>query len=362
MSESYWSKWRPGILVKDQIKTLFENGTLDGHANDIDNSSVDLHLSSEGWEMNGSLKLKNNECFAEVLQSGNFKKRTLHLEDGPETLIPGKTYVFRLQESLKKLDPGLHLCGMATGKSSIGRLDVLTRLVVDGCDSYDCFEDIDSGLLYVEVTPITFPVSVREGTSLNQLRLFRGKPELCRLKEAEIPLFGDLIISDRSDKRDLSLDIMPVPIDNKQVVAFTARESRFLKPQDAIDLSQKRKHDPAKYWKTCTELESDSLLIQAELFYILRSKERFKLPGDIAVYCQAITENLGEIRIHYAGFVHPWFGFERPDGREGTPLIFEVRGHTVDAFLRNRELMARVEFYRTSKPTEFNPDEQSYNT
>jgi deoxycytidine triphosphate deaminase len=55
------------------------------------------------------------------------------------------------------------------------------------------------------------------------------------------------------------------------------------------------------------------------------------------------------MRIHYAGFVHPFFGTERQDGLRGTPLIFEVRGHDVDVSLRHREKMARLEFYRMAE-------------
>ncbi len=80
------------------------------------------------------------------------------------------------------------------------------------------------------------------------------------------------------------------------------------------------------------------------------------LPRDVGVHCQAITENLGEIRIHYAGFVHPGFGLYR--NGVGTPLIFEVRGHTVDAFLRDGEIMANIDFYRLSEGVEFTEEEE----
>jgi len=66
----------------------------------------------------------------------------------------------------------------------------------------------------------------------------------------------------------------------------------------------------------------------------------------VAVYCQAISETLGELRIHYAGFVHPGFGF---DQEKGTPIIFEVRGHNVKIILRDGETLANIKFYRMSR-------------
>jgi deoxycytidine triphosphate deaminase len=74
----------------------------------------------------------------------------------------------------------------------------------------------------------------------------------------------------------------------------------------------------------------------------------FKNDG-IAVYCRAIDETIGEMRIHYAGFAHPFFGRERADRQTGTPLIFEVRGHDVKVTLTDGEKMARLIFYRMSE-------------
>jgi dCTP deaminase len=91
------------------------------------------------------------------------------------------------------------------------------------------------------------------------------------------------------------------------------------------------------------------LTIQSDNFYILRSKEEISVPPGIAIYCRANDETIGEMRIHYAGFVHPLFGWQRKDGRPGTPLIFEVRGHQVKVNLANEERMANLTFYRMSE-------------
>jgi len=87
------------------------------------------------------------------------------------------------------------------------------------------------------------------------------------------------------------------------------------------------------------------------------TKERLSLPKGIAVYCRAIDESIGEMRIHYAGFAHPYFGKNRKDRKEGTPLIFEVRGHNVDVNLVDDEKLARLEFYRMSEDCEPDPSE-----
>jgi dCTP deaminase len=85
--------------------------------------------------------------------------------------------------------------------------------------------------------------------------------------------------------------------------------------------------------------------------------EHISLSGEIAVYCRAIDETIGEMRIHYAGFVHPLFGRERKDRKHGTPLIFEVRGHDVGVTLTDGEKMARLTFYRMSEACEKNKND-----
>jgi len=101
-------------------------------------------------------------------------------------------------------------------------------------------------------------------------------------------------------------------------------------------------------------MQQDFLQLALNHFYIMRSRERFELPKTVAVYCQAVAETIGEMRIHYAGFVHPYFGQERKDEKEGTPLIFEVRGHSINTFLRHGDTLAKLEYYQMSEEDDGN--------
>ena len=119
--------------------------------------------------------------------------------------------------------------------------------------------------------------------------------------------------------------------------------------------AKENRYDPLKYWEPVdvqTKGSEKYIEIEPESFYILRSKERFNLPPNVAVYCRAVTEELGEIRIHYAGFVHPTFGSSNKDeygNPKGTPLTFEVRGHNVKAILRDGETLAHLHYYWMSR-------------
>jgi dCTP deaminase len=198
--------------------------------------------------------------------------------------------------------------------------------------------------MYLEITPFTFRVNVKADISLSQLRLFYSDPkevEICS-KEIFRTVFKDSTANDGS----LSVNLENTGIGGLEVAAFCAERSKSDEPiclwkGDTLA-------DPCKNWKFLKSSNDKRLKIENDRFYILRSKEQIRVPAGIAIYCRASDETIGEMRIHYAGFVHPHFGV-RDDGESGTPLIFEVRGHQVDVSLRHGERMANLTLYRMSQ-------------
>jgi dCTP deaminase len=338
---------RPGVLNQKQVSELKDKVVHGLDDQGIDLSAFDLHLSQEGWEMQASMKPLSREDISKIT-----KEHGKHLQgEGPWELNREGTYIFQLREYLTLQKGHMFQC-QATGKSSIGRLDVLSRLMVNKCAAFDTIEDDGyEGSLYLEVTPITFPIKVKEGLALAQLRLFRGKPEWTELKPKEgLQLYGAMILDEDGQPKtgntsDLTVNLSP---DEKGFIAFRTKDKEEIKDKKlVVDLTQgEESNDPTLFWEPEPVNKNNELEIIPERFYILRSKERFRLPRDVAVYCQAVSETLGELRIHYASFVHPGFGSERD---KGTPIIFEVRGHNVKVRLRDGETLARVKFYRMSQ-------------
>ena len=66
--------------------------------------------------------------------------------------------------------------GFANPKSSIGRLDVFARVITDHGAEFDRIRDGYKGPLYAEISPRSFSILVRTGSSLVQLRIRRGSP------------------------------------------------------------------------------------------------------------------------------------------------------------------------------------------
>jgi dCTP deaminase len=337
-----WDNWTPGVLSKKQMKLLLTSGHLRAKESALGASSLDLTLSSEVYRLpagtvkpSGPLYHKKIELFGELLPAID----PLH----GMILQPRENYLVKLVERLYDLEKSF-IYGQATAKSSIGRIDVLARLVVDGMNCYEFFTpDKSGGDLFLEITPLTFPVRIRPGIALSQLRLFYGSPEGCRLTGPEA---NQTFLRDTTKGDDtLSVDLEPVSVSGHQVIAFRAKQSEQINPLVLWEKTAK----PWEYWDFVLPSSSRHLSLRKGLFYILKSKELLALPKGAAVYCRAIDESLGEMRIHYAGFAHPFFGRSRADNQVGTPLIFEVRGHDVNVSLQDGESMARLQFYRMSE-------------
>jgi len=371
--------WLPGVLSKDQLKYLSREDFVQGIVTsdidkDIGYSSIDLHLSDEGWELiDGSIKPCEGSYIG-ILKNEKLAKKLTPDEKHTFTLKKNKCYIFKLKEGV---NPGplseLNIFGQATAKSTIGRLDIIARLVVDGMQEYDQLDPEKivkraRGDLYLEIIPISFNIRVKEDVAMSQLRFFKGNPNLSLINDKK---FIKAILLEGDGESFLSVDLTNIEI----AKGLKCASLRAVDNSEPIDLWKKKsdeKPKPCEYW--CCDItnpENDNRLriIQNE-FYLLRSKERIYLPSGVAVSARAMDETLGEMRIHYAGFVHPFFGMKREDKKKGTPLIFEVRGHSVDVNLSNHERLAKLNFYRMSEVAKWekkdedpekDPEKEKYN-
>jgi dCTP deaminase len=318
-----WDGWVPGVLNKNQMNELLVGGyiTYSGEAPKLGHSSMDLSLADEAYVMRkGSVKPSQKPYSWFITEKHKLAKKIPKPEGGIYHLKQKKTYVFRLQERLEAAlrNEGV-IFGQATAKSSVGRVDVLARLIVDGMNTYECFDprgmEKGSGEMYLEITPITFDVQVKANTSLSQLRLFYGKPEdvTIRAKELFHTVFRDTSHEDDS----LTVSLAEAMVGDKNGTSCTGVAFRSKKPaknRTPVPLWKfAEKPNPLEYWDVEVADGSNRLYIRPDIFYILRSKEKLYVPKGIAIYCRASDETMGEMRIHYAGFVHPYFGLFRED-------------------------------------------------
>jgi dCTP deaminase len=346
-----------GVLNKEQIKTLL----IDTHRirsdqaikqGDDDYSSIDLPLGNTYYEMSASCRPRSGMKVRQMAELYGSVEQELKL--GTE-FQRNNIYLVKLAWSL---DLPENVYARATAKSSIGRLDSLVRLVADDQSEFDRI-GVNAGHieLYVEVVPITFNLIVNPGMSLSQIRFIKGPEDLCTLSKRALEYEDSdyLVHSDttpapyktaQGDDKGILLSL-ETSADAK--LGFTGFEG-IEETANPIDSSLRgdAAYDPTKFWNPLLAT-NEYITIKRNHFYIFRSKERFKIPAHLAVECQAYSESLGDIRIHYAGFAHPFFGANRANG---TPLIFEVRGHNMDTILRNGDPLAKVYFWKMSHPAE----------
>lgn len=366
-SSTPWIKdrWLPGVLNKEQLIALNNAhviNNIDVAKINNDASALDLHLSSKAWLMKrGSVKpIKKN--YKSILSDSYYAEEYKPQADGTFLLETGHCYVFKIKEELLPYIKQTKFFGQSTAKSTVGRVDLIARVIVDGMHEYENFipDRISSGSLYLEVSPITFNVKVKEGDSLSQLRFFYGEIDDSIIRNKDF-IKSILNIESQTNLGTLSVNLSNVQLTgtNDYAAAFCAIKN----VEDPLELWSKRKYSCKQFWenKVCSENDGmKCITIEEDRFYILRSKEKISLPGDVCIYCRAMDETLGEMRIHYAGFVHPYFGINRADGKEGAPLIFEVRGHNVKVLLTDEEILARLYIYRMSETAPSLPKSTPY--
>lgn len=257
----------------------------------------------------------------------------------PCLLERGCVYIIPLQEELR-LPAGLS--AKANPKSTTGRLDIFTRLITDRATEFDRVPQGYHGKLYVEVVPRTFSIVVQEGTKLNQLRVFQGRPGLSDADLRTLHASSPLVFRDDEPSEPIVSDGLWVTIDLQGTgagpVGYRAR------PHGLIDLSRLRHYDPAEFWEPVYRSRRGSIILNPDDFYILASREQIRVPPDLAAEMVAYEPPIGEFRVHYAGFFDPGFGYG--PGINGTRGVLEVRSHEVPFLLEDGQIVARLIYER----------------
>ena len=300
----------PGILPCQSIEALIAGGAITSDtpfdADQVQPASLDLRLSDQAWRVRASFlpgKRTVEDRIADV------SMHSIDLSPGV-VLERGCVYIVRLQERLN-LPKGL--IARANPKSSTGRVDVFVRLLTDRGGRFDDVAEGYEGALYLEISPQTFPILVRPGTRLNQLRLKAGEPLRLETRSVGVELQGG----------------------DGSIVGFRGRRHAGV-----VDLDNINGHDPRDFWEPLT-LRRGELLLDPGEFYILASSDDVEIPVDQAAEMTPIDPSVGEFRVHYAGFFDPGFGTDEAHGA-GSKGVLEVRTHDTPFLLEHGQIVARL--------------------
>jgi dCTP deaminase len=299
-------------------------------ADQMQPASLDLRLGEKAVRVRASFLPGRREKVAERL-------RDLHLHTidlpGGAVLETGCVYIVPLLESVALPN---HLAAIANPKSSTGRLDVFTRVIADGVNAFDVIPAGHHGPLYAEICPQTFPIVVRKGSRLNQIRFRSGEPQDDDLDLIELQRRERLISSDHADvARGIALSVDLVG-DRDGLVGYRAKRHTGL-----IDVDRRCAYRAAEYWEPIRRSDARRLVLDPDQFYILASKEAVHVPPTHAAEMVPFNPLVGEFRVHYAGFFDPGFGHAAAGGT-GAKAVLEVRSHKVPFILEHGQIVGRL--------------------
>jgi dCTP deaminase len=341
-SESY-GRHSTGILPSHVLKRLIRARREVLAAEDIEDSqiqpaSLDLRVGAMAWRVRASFLPGPNATVRDKLATVALHE--IDLTQGA-VLETGCVYVVPLLESVEF---SARVSGIANPKSSTGRLDVFTRLITDRAQGFDRIEPGYRGPLYAEISPRTFPVLVRKGSRLNQLRVRSGSPQFTdtQLKRlnAEQPLVDGP--ADIDNGLALSVDLRGDSL-SKQVGWRAKRHTGI------IDIDLRASLDPLDYWEPIPASRSETIVLDPDEFYILASREAVAIPPEFAAEMVPFNPLVGEFRVHYAGFFDPGFGHEQGRGR-GARAVLEVRSREVPFIIEHGQIIGRLVFERLTDP------------
>lgn len=341
-----------GILPSQEILHFVQTGIIRSAReiceDQIQPASIDLRLSREAYRVRASfLPGRSTTLLTKATDKGLLTAK-MDLSE-PTLLEPGVIYIIPLMESLNLPSD---VFGIANPKSTTGRLDIFTRLITEHGDEFERVRRGYHGGLYVEVISQSFPIIVQAGMTLNQLRFGRGKFVVAgdaKLKQLD----QDALLID-ADENSGRFDIdrgLRITVDlegnGSGVVAYQAKRS-----SPPIDLSRIDHYDIAEFWSPIYQNDKRQYILDPGEFYILASKQRVRVPADLAAEMLPYDLATQEFRVHYAGFFDPGFGYGRDGEIPGTRAVLEVRANEMRILLEDDQFVGRLNYYNMSaKPS-----------
>jgi len=326
-----------GILPDEAILRLVEAGAIGlvrpPAENQVQPASLDLRLGTRAWRVRASFLPGPEHSVAEKIE--RFSLHAFDLSDGA-VLETGCVYIVPLLESLA-LPEGIE--ASANPKSSTGRLDVFTRVIADRARAFDQVPAGYAGPLYLEISPRTFPILVRTGSRLSQIRFRRGHT---RLSDAEL---ADLHArSPVTSGEPRFAGGLPVSVDlaggGEGLIGYRAKRHTGV-----IDVDRPGAYAIADFWEELRPSADAGLILDPDQFYILASREAVTVPPETAAEMVPFDPLVGEFRVHYAGFFDPGFGHDAAGGA-GSRAVLEVRSREVPFILEHGQTVGRLVYER----------------
>lgn len=324
-----------GILADSDIAALFDTGALKAarplDQDQIQPASLDLRLGAKAYRVRASFMPGPDTPVAKKLE--RLKLHEIDLSEGA-VLETGCVYIVPLLESLALPQD---LSASANPKSSTGRLDIFTRVIVDSAQEFDKVPAGYNGPLYLEVSPRTFPIVVRSGSRLSQIRFRKGAAQL---NEVELTALHEQETLVASATPNISNGGIALSVDlsggDSGLIGYRGKHHTSV-----VDVDKRAMHDVLDFWEPIYDRGHRELVLDPDEFYILVSQEAVHVPPLFAAEMTPFDPLVGEFRVHYAGFFDPGFG-NLSAGGQGSRAVLEVRSHEVPFILEHGQIVGRL--------------------
>ncbi len=337
--------WPTGIYSARLIGELHKQGAItvprEFDADQVQPASLDLRLGEVAYRVRSSFLPGPEMTVAEGVN--RLKLHQIDLSDGA-VLERGCVYIVPLQESLSL--PGA-VSASANPKSSTGRLDIFTRVICDHARGFDQVHAGYEGPLYLEISPRTFPVLVRTGSRLSQIRFRSGDTRLSADEHRALHLDQTLVFGSTQDIGEgvpLSIDLAGEGRDG--LIGYRSKRHTAV-----VDVDKKAALEVRDFWDPLYSRADEGLILDPDEFYILVSRESVHVPPDYAAEMVPFDPLVGEFRVHYAGFFDPGFGHAAAGG-SGSRAVLEVRSHEVPFLLGHGQTIGRLIYERMAERPE----------
>ena len=366
-----------GILPVQKLKELVDARIITApedhpiEENQFQPNSIDLRLGERAYRVRSSFLPENETVHQKIKKLHQY---SFSITDGA-VLEPNCVYIIPLLEHLNmpeshftkdkplssadkeptaRLISNENLTAKANPKSTTGRLDIFTRVITDYSHRFEEIEPGYKGNLYLEVVPKSFPIKVKTGHRLNQLRIRHGlqilsDEELLRIHGSDPLLFnsdGTALDMNKIKVNNGLFMSVNLHVESNNILGYKAKKHR-----DLIDLDLVNHYEISDFWEPIYSGNEDHLILEPEAFYIFASKERCRIPKHLAAEMIAYDTGSGELRTHYAGFFDSGFGGDTED--MGARAVLEVRSHDVPFLIEDGQTFCSMRFEPNMETPDF---------
>ncbi|CEG09567.1 2'-deoxycytidine 5'-triphosphate deaminase [Afipia felis] len=333
-----------GILPDRMIAAMEEDGLIlpafPFVESQIQPASLDLRLGEVAYRVRASFLPGPDVTVAERIDE--LKLHEVDLSDGA-VLETNCVYIVPLLESLA-LPPSI--LASANPKSSTGRLDVFTRVIADGTRRFDMIGAGYHGPLYAEISPKTFPVLLRQGSRLSQVRFRTGMPQLNNDELEALHQAEHLVDCENADLAGgvaVSVDLSGEGSDG--FVGYRAKRHTGV-----VDIDRRGGYAVDDFWEPIRARPDHSLILDPGEFYILASKEAVSGAAELRRRNGAVRPIGRRIPRALCGLLRSGGSVMTGAGGQGSRAVLEVRSREVPFILEHGQIVGRLVYEKMLAP------------